>query len=224
MKKNKFLNIKSLVILTFSLLIIASCSEDTDYGLDATKVQAKIFDFAGTSLVNLNDVAEFSVTPRAGSTFIWEANGATIQAIAGATHKVNVSFTQVGAATVSVYEQTAGGAISEATVQTVNVLQLCDWTLDMQDAYGDGWNGAAVEISFVGGATIDPVTIGLADGASGSQTFSAPHGYDMTVTYISGAWDVEVTYQIKDPSGTVVFSDGTSPTIGVAYSATVNCN
>lgn len=222
MKKYFKLEIKNITLLIMCLSFL-SCMEENSFDSDVDKVEPFIFDFSGSSLVNLDDVVEFSVTPRGGATYTWEASGATIQAIEGATHKVNVIFNQVGVSTVSVYEMTANGAISETSIQTVNVLQLCDWTIEMQDAYGDGWNGAQVQITFTGGATIDPITVTLSAGASGSQTFSAPHGYDMTVTYISGDWDEEVTYQIIDASGTEVFSDGTNPVIGEAYTTTVSC-
>ncbi len=223
MKNIKFLKLKSFAILLSGLLAFTACDDNEDFGLDADKVVPTIFDFAGTDLVNVMDVVEFSVTPRAGSTFVWEATNAEISAVSGTTSKVNVAFNSVGTSTVSVYEKTANGSVSEAMTQSVNVLLLCDWTLVMLDAYADGWNGASIDISFTGAATIAPVNLTLDDGGSGQSTFSAPSGYDMSVTFNSGDWDGEITYGIYDGSGTLVFSDSAYPATGEVYTTTVTC-
>ena len=224
MKKYLLKNIKSVLVLVLSLFFLTSCFEsDEDFGSDANKVVAKVFDFAGTDIANVGDVVEFSVTPRAGSTFLWSATGAEVQPVAGATEKVNINFNQIGAATVTVQEQLANGKTSDPVTMNVNVLQLCNWTIEMNDSYGDGWNGASVDITFTGAATIAPVNATIDAGSSGTLTFAAPSGYTMDVKFNSGAWDGEITYSIKDASGTVVFSDGPTPTVGVAYSTTVSC-
>lgn len=226
MKNNKFLKIKSILVLTFSLILVIACGDDNiDNGLDSNKVVAKIFDFSGPTLVNVNDVVGFSVTPRAGSTFVWEVNGAQMVAIEGTTSMINVSYNQVGSASISVHEVTASGKISDKMTQTVNVLKLCTWKIEMQDSYNDGWNGASIDVSYSGAATIDPVNIALVSGPPGSQTFSAPDGYDMTFTFNTGSYDNEITYQIFNASGVEVFRDGdvADPVIGVAYQVTASC-
>lgn len=227
MKINKLLNIiKSLITVFFSLLLFVSCNDDDDFGADTNKVIATVFDMTGTTLVNLDDVSEFSVTPRAGSTFTWTANGAVIQPVEGTTTKVNVLFNQIGIATVSVYETTFGGAVSETYTMDVNVLQLCTYSIDMRDSYGDGWNGASVEISFTGGADITPVTLELTSGSAAIETFSVPSGYEMTVTFNSGSWDSEIAYAIFDnptASGTPLFFDTPPINVGVAFTAIAVC-
>lgn len=230
MKINKILNIKSLAILALSLVVFIACNDDEDFGTDTDKIVAKIFDFTGPTLVSLDDVVEFSVTPRAGSTFVWEVTGAEMQAIEGATHKINVNYNQIGAATVSVYEMTANGKTSEVSSQNVDVLQLCSWSIEMNDTYGDSWNGAYIEVSFDGAVDLDPVILTLTEADAGYklESFSAPTGYDMSIKFVSGDWDNEIYYSIFDASGNEVYSEGDNtytiyPTVGEVYATTVVC-
>lgn len=224
MKINKLFNAR-LLFVAYGFMLLIGCSENDDFGADTDKVVATIFDFSGSSLVNVNDVVEFSVTQRPGSVYTWEVDGAEIQPIEGVTHKVNVSFNEVGLSTIHVFETTIGGFDSLVTSQDVNVLQLCDWSIDMRDSYGDGWNGASIEISFSGNATIEPVTLTLEGGASEIKTFTAPSGYTMTVFFTSGDYDEEIAYQIRDASESPVFTDGVSanPVAGEVFTTTVTC-
>jgi hypothetical protein len=73
-----------------------------------------------------------------------------------------------------------------------------DYTIDMIDSWGDGWNGASITV------TIDGVSqnVGLPTGANGSQTVTVPAGAtSMSFAYVSGDWDSEVTYSITFNNG-----------------------
>jgi hypothetical protein len=88
-----------------------------------------------------------------------------------------------------------------------------DYTLDMQDSYGDGWNGASIRVTVDGVAT--DYTITFAQGAANSETFTIPDtATTVTFEYVSGDWDSEVTYQLYAPNGKIAFEDGPSPFIG----------
>ena len=47
----------------------------------------------------------------------------------------------------------------------------CDITIDMEDSYGDGWNGASIKV-YDGATLIGTATI--SNGFSGTATISAP--------------------------------------------------
>ncbi|MGB5700609.1 hypothetical protein [Muriicola sp.] len=88
-----------------------------------------------------------------------------------------------------------------------------DYTLDMQDSYGDGWNGASIRVTVDGVAT--DYTISSAQGASNTEVFTIPDtATTVTFEYVSGDWDSEVTYQLFAPNGKTAFEDGPSPFIG----------
>jgi hypothetical protein len=227
MKINKLFNIGKLSILALSFALLTSCFDnDEDFGLDTDKVVATVFDFTGPSLVSLDEVAEFSVTPRPGSTFSWSVNNGELQPIANTNTKVNVLFNIGGTSTVSVFETTASGAVSEVASQDVTVLELCTWSIVGLDSWGDGWNGASVVISFVGGVDIPDFIFDGPAAASALVTFGAPVGFEINVTFNSGAWDSEIDYAVfnnADGSGAPVFFDLAAPTVGTVYTGTVDC-
>jgi len=85
------------------------------------------------------------------------------------------------------------------------------WIIEGQDDYGDGWNGASVDV------TIDGVTssYGMADGAEITHMVDVPAGSnEFSWVFVGGAWDSEVTFQIYAPSGNEVGSYGLGPTVG----------
>lgn len=87
-----------------------------------------------------------------------------------------------------------------------------EWTINMQDSYGDGWNGASLLV------TLDSVETSytIADGASASETFTVPDGAQvLSIVYVSGDWDSEVTFQVESANGNTILDLGPSPTPAV---------
>ena len=84
------------------------------------------------------------------------------------------------------------------------------WTIEMEDSYGDGWNGAKIVVNLNGEETDYTIT----EGSSGSGTVEVPEGSSALVfTFVSVDWDSEVTFNITSPSG-IVTSGGPTPTAG----------
>ncbi len=87
------------------------------------------------------------------------------------------------------------------------------YTLDMQDSFGDGWNGASIRVTVDGVAT--DYTITPAQGASNSESITIPAtATTWSWEYVSGDWDSEVTYQLYAPNGKLAYADGPNPVIG----------
>ena len=90
-----------------------------------------------------------------------------------------------------------------------------NYVLNLNDSYGDGWNGAKLTVTVDGVAT----DYTIEDGASGSFTHTIEGASTMSFLFSGGDWDSEVTYNIVysalDGSNTqTVFSDGPSPSDG----------
>ena len=84
------------------------------------------------------------------------------------------------------------------------------WTIDAQDSYGDGWNGAAIEVNLNG--AVVPYT--FTNGYNASFTVVVPEGSSALVfSFKNGSYDEEVTFQITSPEG-VVTEGGPSPSGG----------
>ncbi|HAF76949.1 MAG TPA: hypothetical protein DCG42_06460 [Maribacter sp.] len=87
-----------------------------------------------------------------------------------------------------------------------------EYTIEMEDSYGDGWNGASIDVVIDGVET----SYTLDSGAAGSQTFTVPEGTaEFTLAFSSGDWDGEITYEIIAPTGELALSDGPTPAVGV---------
>lgn len=85
-----------------------------------------------------------------------------------------------------------------------------DWIIDMQDSYGDGWNGAAINVTVNDDTTPYSITA-----STGSATITVPPGSAaLAFVFQGGDWDSEITYQITDPTGAVVADHGPTPDIG----------
>lgn len=228
MKKfNKFLT-WSLVIIA-STILVSSC-EDDKLESDSGKVVPKIFNFDGPAVGFEGETLTYVVTPpRGGSEYIWTVVGAEAKPIEGRTDKMNVFFNQTAElASVSVKEKAFNGLESEAsTIDGIIVLGTpCEWTVNMVDDYGDGWNGGSVTFSVEGGIEVGNVT--LDDGASGTAKVLVPNGSEVEISYNSGDYDIEVSYQVIDASGNTVLDEGydptgAEPTIGVVYNELNTC-
>ena len=96
----------------------------------------------------------------------------------------------------------------------------CDYTINMQDSYGDGWNGASISIN-VNGINVSTVT--LNNGSSGSESFSTYNGDIVQFSFAGGSYDSEISIQINDPSGTQIYSGG-APIIGPFLTNTSNAS
>lgn len=87
-----------------------------------------------------------------------------------------------------------------------------NWTINMNDSYGDGWNGAAIRVVVDGTGT----NYTLANGSSGQTVVAVPPGTtSLTFEFVSGDWDSEVTFSIVSPRGNQIAKGGPSPPVGV---------
>ena len=83
----------------------------------------------------------------------------------------------------------------------------CDFTISMTDTYGDGWNGASVEL-FANGTSLGSFSNTSAAAANEAQsaTFSVNEGDVITSAWTSGSYDGETAYTITDSDENVFAS------------------
>lgn len=95
---------------------------------------------------------------------------------------------------------------------------VCPYDFDMFDTWGDGWNGANIDV-IENGVTID--NVGLAVGAAGNQIVEVAVGSTIELFYNAGNFENEVSYTVTDQDGTQLFADGTNPATGLVYTTVV---
>ena len=87
-----------------------------------------------------------------------------------------------------------------------------EYTFVMNDSFGDGWNGAAVDVIADGNVI---ASVSIEDGASGTEVVSVPEGTSsLEFAYVSGDWDSEVTFTVTTEKGNTIISAGPSPAAG----------
>lgn len=99
----------------------------------------------------------------------------------------------------------------------------CEYTLEMFDSFGDGWNGASLTVNINGQPTIYTVNPGDNDGFSRTVTILVTTGDTIRLNYASGAFENEVTYQLRDSDGNIIFSAGPSPGVGLVFTTEASC-
>jgi hypothetical protein len=80
----------------------------------------------------------------------------------------------------------------------------CDFTINLQDSYGDGWNGAYLEV-YQSGILVE-TNITLASGSTGTLTGSFCDETYTEVVFYGGSYDGEISFNIVAPYGTTLFT------------------
>lgn len=99
----------------------------------------------------------------------------------------------------------------------------CEYTLDLFDSFGDGWNGAFLTITINGVAEMYTVDDINDDGFSNSFTLTVVDGDDIAFAFSPGTFDGEITYAFYNPEGILVFGDGPNPILGEIFTGTIVC-
>ncbi len=126
---------------------------------------------------------------------------------------------------VYLYTDCGGGDISlavgplEFNTPWVTPPTVCTYTLELYDSFGDGWNGAQLEVNINGNVS----TYTLASGDFASFAIEVLEGVPVVLTYYSGFYEAEVSYTLFDADGNPVFSDGPFPATGEVYHAPAFC-
>ncbi len=98
--------------------------------------------------------------------------------------------------------------------------QCCTYTLTMHDSYGDGWNGANLEI-IINGLSIGTFS---ASGVGSVEYISVCNDDALELIYSSGDYENENSYEVQDASWNIVFQDGPTPAIGSVFSSIGDCD
>ena len=86
----------------------------------------------------------------------------------------------------------------------------CDYTLSGTDSWGDGWNGATIDIDVAGVTSSFTVS-----GASNSVTIPSYTGDIVTFDFNSGSYDGEIGITLTGPDGTSLYDSGAPALDGI---------
>jgi hypothetical protein len=211
----------------------------SDYPLDifGDKVAAACPIVSNINATNVEDVSLDLGWTENGTATLWDIEyGATgfsptgTPTIAGVTTNPYTVSGLTAATTYDFYVRAdCGGGIQSnwvgpftATTANCASIDKCDYVFNLTDEWGDGWNGAAVQV-FEDGILVATVTLG--GGAAGSQTVSLCNAASVQLAWVVGAYDAECGLSIIDPDMQVVYSFGfgSAPVAGNFHLFTASC-
>ena len=123
------------------------------------------------------------------------------------TEQIEIAFTL----------QADNDLIAEGTLVLKNS---CVVIVEMNDSWGDGWNGNALKFSFSDGTP--DVEFTIEDGASQTKNLEIGNGVHVTITWIRGNYTYECSFSVKYESGDVIYS-ANNPNTGVLHEFDCNC-
>ena len=100
----------------------------------------------------------------------------------------------------------------------------CLITLELTDSYGDGWNGASIKVvDVLSNKVLGQFTnTNAADaGVAQNYTLAVCPGRDIQFVWVSGSYDSECSYVVKDVNGSEIFSGSGAMSASLNY--TVDC-
>ena len=95
---------------------------------------------------------------------------------------------------------------------------MCDIRVDMYDDYGDGWNGAAIQLLFDG----QMISTFTCDGDQGSLTVPVCSG-SLSFVWVAGSYDSECMFTIYNANNVVLYDGQSAPSAGEFFTYNLNC-
>ena len=114
--------------------------------------------------------------------------------------------------------QADGDLTAEGSIIMKNA---CNVIFELNDTYGDGWNGAKLTVGFSDGTPAQDLT--LTSGSTGTYTIEIGNGVHVTLTWTSGSWDSECSFVVKYDNGDVIYNCS-SVHAGLLYEFDCNCS
>jgi gingipain K len=111
-----------------------------------------------------------------------------------------------------------GGLVAEGAGVIKNA---CNVVFELHDAYGDGWNGASLNVSFSDGTPTQNMTISSGNN-SATYVVEIGNGVHVTLNWTSGSWDRECSFVVRYEDGDEIYNC-TSVHSGLLYEFDCNC-
>ena len=97
----------------------------------------------------------------------------------------------------------------------------CNVIFELSDAYGDGWGGNKLTVSFDDGSPSQELTIEKGGGAF--YTMEISNGVHVTLTWTSASFANECSFVVKYENDFVIYQTNGTPTAGVLYEFDCSC-
>ncbi|MBP5782213.1 MAG: hypothetical protein J6W04_01600, partial [Bacteroidales bacterium] len=105
---------------------------------------------------------------------------------------------------------------------TFTISNSCNLQFDLADTYGDGWNGAALLVSFSDGSPSQSLT--FSSGQNASFTLEVNSGTTVTLAWQSGSYDSECSFVVSYADNGVEIYSKSHPAAGFLYEFVMDCS
>jgi len=192
--------------------MLPDCLQPEDLMVDnITEVSA---DLSWTDVNNpaaMSYDVEWGVTGFALGTGTVEAGVANPFTLGGLTANTTYDFYVTANCTEDDSSEASGPATFTTTPEMAPPGE-CEWTLQMLDSFGDGWNGALLNVFRNGQVVLFEVALDddpANDGSTGVLTFEVLPGDDITTQLVDGGtFPGEISYNIINAGGTTIEGSG----------------
>ncbi|MCR4965010.1 MAG: fibronectin type III domain-containing protein [Bacteroidales bacterium] len=135
-------------------------------------------------------------------------------------------LTAMTAYDVRVQADCGGGDVSyyvETSFNTAScdVADQCTYTFNLNDSYGDGWNGGSLAVQ-QNGITVATLTLDYGE-SSATETVTLCDNVSTSLVWTSGSYDSEASFTLTDPNGNVVHSASDMSAFST-YTFTTDCD
>jgi PKD repeat protein len=162
------------------------------------------------------------------TTWNWTFDGLNVNPSSSSEKNPEVNVSEAGTLTVTlVVSNLAGESLPYSENIDVTFLEendplcdLCTYSLYLNDSYGDGWNGAELELLLDGESQ---GTYTISSGSSSNYDFTVVQDQNIELIFSGGSWDSEVSLDLIDSYGYVIFHQGSNPPDGSIYNDQVSC-
>jgi len=104
-------------------------------------------------------------------------------------------------------------------VFTTSLSAQCTYSINLFDSFGDGWNGSVLTVIING----DSTDYTFEDGNDFSADIDIQDNDMIALSYLAGAFQNEVSYELVDNNGTIIYSDGPNPLEGEVFQLIASC-
>lgn len=179
------------------------------------------YKFQATSIVTeINVVAaqDIIIHVYSGTCGAFTLMGCSDVGLAGIAETVNIPTTVGVWYYIRIQRYNSSSGITSGNICVYNTTN-CNWTLCLQDTYGDGWNNAYLQVF------VDGVSIGYAELLSGAgpvcYMVPAQMSGNVSIVFTSGLYDEECFYAVYTDLGILYHSELVMP---ANYSYLQTCN
>jgi hypothetical protein len=113
--------------------------------------------------------------------------------------------------------------VSSFTTTSCSASEQCTYTFHLNDAYGDGWNGASISVMQNGTLS---TTISLSETNSADVNITLCNNSSITLVWNMGMYDYECSFSLTGPDGTLLYSNPNLDTISqtTLFTFTTDCS